>query len=150
MTPASFLAVDPGRVAGWAYWRLVNSVYTAIGAGIWIDPWEGTALYKGEALLVIEAPHAGRSKATRADLVRMGIRTGTIKALIGATMTVEVQPSQWKGSTPKEISHSCILGTLTPAERAIFDAIKGSKSTKGNALDAIGIGLWYARKVGAR
>lgn len=89
-----------------------------------------------------------------------------------ARQQVKVKPNDWKGSTPKPISHRRIWRELSPGERVCFaraygvrvDAIgakihdacarlaRTGKVTKyswdaNNWLDAVGIGLWYLRRL---
>jgi hypothetical protein len=91
---------------------------------------------------------------------------------------VEVHPSEWKGSLPKPVQHKALWDRLTDAERRVFVAVDGGSRiastiidaiergahdrwakdgasyyprgfTAHNLLDAVGIGKWYLRKIGA-
>jgi len=91
---------------------------------------------------------------------------------------VEVHPSEWKGSLPKPVQHKALWDRLTDAERANFATGDGRSNiaatiigaiergardrwakdgasyyprgfTAHNLLDAVGIGKWYLRKIGA-
>ncbi len=57
-----------------------------------------------------------------------------------------VTPFAWKGNTPKGIQASRILSALTKAEHEAVSWPK--KSLAHNVVDAIGIGLWRAGRLG--
>jgi len=58
-------------------------------------------------------------------------------------------PREWKGQVPKRIHQPRIIKALTDEERAEMDKDLApyTKSLRHNALDAVGIGLKYLRRM---
>jgi len=132
--PMWLTAIDPGATKGWA--TFTRGRLFACGLG-------GHAIPPG--LVVIERPvYRPGARVDPNDLVTLAIRVGEDKAAAErAGCTVElVEPHMWKGSVPKAIHHRRLLAALTSDERAVFDSAPGTKTQKGNTLDAVGIGLW--------
>lgn len=135
------LTVDPGAVSGWALFNKDAKLLVSCG----LDAINEAKVDVDRA--VIERPHAGEARARKKDLLTLAIRAGEWGGLIMANFGVTpeyVEPSKWKGSTPKGISQKRILARLTARERTIKElACKGVAESKcHNIVDAIGIGLW--------
>ncbi len=75
--------------------------------------------------------------------IRAGEWGGWAKAVLGVEPEY-VEPGQWKGATPKDISHARIWAALTADERALLaKAGEGvAPSKRHNIVDACGLGLW--------
>ena len=57
--------------------------------------------------------------------------------------TRRVSPRAWKGQVPKHIHHHRIAEALTASERALLDWL----NLTPDARDAVGIALWYTRRL---
>jgi hypothetical protein len=112
-------------------------------------------------------------------LIALAIAGATLAGLYAGAYgaeVIEVHPSTWKGGLPKPVQHKALWDTLTDVERATFgdaqaaitrailEAIErgardrwakdgASYYPRGfaahNLLDAVGIGKWYLRQIGA-
>lgn len=69
-----------------------------------------------------------------------GILLGKLSALRCVTQTVYVPPTSWKGSLEKSMMLNRIRNNLSPAE------LLRTKTDK-DTLDAVGIGLWYLKRI---
>jgi len=103
----------------------------------------------GVSELVIEKPKVydtRHQKGDQRDLVNLAIVVGGImeaaSPFVGSILLVE--PWQWKGQTPKEISNERTKAALTKAELEGVSLPK-AKSLHHNVWDAIGIGLYRWR-----
>lgn len=96
--------------------------------------------------LIVEYPRvyrAGKGKGNPSDLLLLTAVGGALAVLAyrqGVPHIQTVEPEQWKGQLPKEISHARILATLTSQEKC--NIVACAQSYMHNVLDAIGIGLW--------
>jgi hypothetical protein len=96
--------------------------------------------------LVIEYPqvYQGRfQKGDPNDLIDLSIIVGGIVGSFEGAQGVDlVKPAQWKGQVPKRV-------TKTRARAALSDEeyIDKLKTADHNIWDAVGIGLWYLRRV---
>jgi hypothetical protein len=154
-----FLAIDPGRNAGWASFDVAGHMiacglshppFTSIPlttvvrlpGPIWIPdaPWP---------LVVAEKPHGGRGVASKLDVVTLGRRLQMILDLLRPRKIVELAPSRWKKSLRKQTMIRRIYDEwMTPEERAVLDSIRAAKNH--NVKDAIGLGIYYAASQGLR
>lgn len=142
------VCIDPGQCSGVALFEgrdLVNCVL--------VEPGQITPGW-GADVLVIEHPTLEpgdlRAKslshvaALAKDLASVNVIEGRWIQAVSSRTTVQVSPHRWKGSVPKGIHNARVLGRLTPAELRLVPT--GAK--RHNAIDAIGIGLWYLNRGG--
>jgi len=97
-------------------------------------------------LCVIEIPQIyPHNKGDPNDLVQVALHAGRVmQAIYGAGGVVrEVRPHAWKSSAPKKVMHARIVSALSAQEQRYFDSCRFSRAVIGDALDAVGIGLWY-------
>lgn len=145
------VSIDPGNVSGWALWE--RGALVACGLG---DPRES------EKHRIHEVDHVWiewpviypRSRANPNDIKKLAGEAGRW-AGIYSVFVVEthfVEPAEWKGQTPKEKHHPRIWARLTSTEQGIVDkACRGvAPSKRHNVLDAVGIGLWVAKRMDRR
>lgn len=161
------LAIDPGlRCLGAAY--LADGVVvdaaliragnkTDRGPNQWADMADATAAWVGDrpvSTVVIEFPiiiKTGRGRFAGAkpdDILRLACIDAAVCGAVKAYQYVEYTPPQWKGTVPPDVMTERIIGWLTDDENALFDGMP--ESLKHNAIDAAGIGVFHARRVGER
>lgn len=137
----SFLAIDPGRDTGWAFFG--NIRLTSCGLGL---PWHHVP---GSDFVIIELPQvyrAAQSKGDPNDLIKVAVQVGEHKRHYeqrGAQVRL-VLPADWKGQVPKDIHHARIWSKLDAKEQEIVnEAGKGiAPSKRHNMLDAVALGLF--------
>ena len=142
-----FVSIDPGITTGWAIWNDEGLLDCGLG-----DP-RSSEKHKAEHVhdVWIESPVIyPRSKARPADITTLARGAGRWAGRYDV-LAVEahfVEPAQWKGQVPKDIAHARMWDRLQPLEKNIVErACKGlAPSTRHNVLDAVGIGLWVARR----
>lgn len=102
-------------------------------------------------LVVIERPrvntvtHGG--KADPDDLIKLAILVGALamrwkKAGFDVRM---VQPAEWKGQVPKEITMQRVMSALSQEETKAVH-LPFAQSLHHNVWDAVGIALWVANR----
>lgn len=59
-----------------------------------------------------------------------------------------IEPTKWKGSVKKDITHARIKKRLSPVELELYETqtAETAESLKHNVLDAIGIGLYVLKR----
>lgn len=137
------LAIDPGAASGWAIFNVSTKSLTACGLNN--APIDDPTIDVDRA--VIERPHTGQTKARKEDILTLAIRAGEWGGRILATKGVQaeyIEPTRWKGSTPKDISQARIWSKLGADEKEILaKSCEGvAPSKRNNVVDAVGIGLW--------
>jgi len=142
------ISIDPGAVTGWAIWGPKSQLESSgITQGVIPGLWNGVAI----SHIVIERPHSGKTQARAKDVITLAVRAGEWGGICRWLWGAEpdyVEPSTWKGSLSKERTQALVWAHLTPDERAIL-AKAGEQmapSKRHNMLDAIGIGLWAAKR----
>jgi hypothetical protein len=138
------LAIDPGETSGWAVFDAGR--LEACGIGDVPTPTPKTA---AEVEVCIERPMIyphGKSENPN-DLITLAVNAGEHGGRLrhaGCRAARYIRPFEWKGNTPKHISHQRIWAKLNDAERSLVDvAGKGmAPGKRHNMLDAIGIGLF--------
>lgn len=98
-------------------------------------------------VLVIEYPQAyRRERGSKGedpnDLIAVGCVAGAILATVRALQFHLIYPASWKGQVPKDIHNERVRKRLAPDELRTLEAIRPAGKAH-NAIDAIGIGLWY-------
>lgn len=149
------LAIDPGlRATGYAYFcngklirpglkRCKLSERAEIAA--YIARELAVEFLKPLDALVVEVPQVYQPRLMKGDpndLVSVALVAGAILQLPSIVRRV-VSPHQWKGTTPKEISHRRVLMALSAGERRLLEELDAPASLLHNVLDAIGIGQWF-------
>jgi len=141
----TLISIDPGKASGVAQFedRVLKRVFLLdnLPVSFFADT------------LVIEIPQVYPVRAWKGDpndLIEVARIAGYWEGLIAACTrvldVVHVRPHDWKGNRPKEIDNAYTLSKLTDAERAVIDGAQIPKSKLHNAIDAVGIGLWYLNR----
>lgn len=91
-------------------------------------------------------PHARGKGQDPNDLLCVA---GVVGAILGETWRDAeyiklVHPADWKGQVPKKIHNARVLQRLSAEERTRLPDLPASKLH--NAIDAIGLGLWYLKR----
>lgn len=139
------LAIDPGTDTGWALFDSCRRLqacglgYPEVGA---IDD------------LIIECPKLRPKGEKNPNSIlsvarNAGEWAGRFESRCAAPVRY-VSPTDWKGSTPKDISNARTWAKLDPKEQGIVDAaFKAAPGRDGlapskrhNVLDALGLGLF--------
>lgn len=145
------LAVDPGRVGGWA---LLASSPPALllRCGIFREIEQFPTYLVNVPVLVIEQPHGGKGAASRTDIAKLARRMQQVIDRVQAQRVVERFPNQWKGgSVDGDIMVRRILERwMRPEELAILESQRIGASVVHNCVDAIGIGIHYCATQGWR
>lgn len=131
------LAIDSGANLGWALFLPSGQLHSC---GLRTLPAELPPLKR----VIIERPHAGRTRARARDILTLAIRAGEAGGVLRYLTGVEpeyIEPQRWKGQLPKKRCNDIVESKLTAAEKRILNDIK-PKGQKHNVLDAIGIGLF--------
>lgn len=141
-----YLAIDPGIDTGWAYFRSAEELL-ACGLG---DPCE----LKGQPvrLVIIEKPVIYENRLMKGgvrssnDIVTLALQAGEYRGhfrrVVGAHVAL-VTPGSWKGQVPKDIHNARVMGSLSPANKAIVDGSLRyvAPSKRNNVIDAVALGL---------
>ena len=158
------MSVDSGTDFGWARWE--NETLLACGVvkapshtrnlEDWMRAFMATRIQittiahpigdcrLAARRLVIEAPQffdsaGGHTSARRGDLLKLTLACGIFVGACGLP-TVPVTPLEWKGQLPKRVVNNRIIEILGRTKLARLGAAS-------HAMDAIGLGLWYAGKL---
>jgi hypothetical protein len=137
------VAIDSGRDMGWALGHDQKLVACGLGLASLLQTLQGQEQEVEQ--IVIERPHTAQLRATKKDIITLAIRAGEVGGLLRYLTKKEpkyIEPSTWKGSITKDISHERTLTKLTKSERTVYNAPKVAKNKRHNVLDAIGI-LFY-------
>lgn len=106
-------------------------------------------LFPGLDMLVLEIPQIYAQQTGKDPNHLFGL-VGSLGALLGGLWVcppiTAYRPREWKGNTPKKIHQKWILGELSLEERAIVEKIKPA-TLRHNAVDAVGIGLFYLKRM---
>lgn len=148
-------AFDSGEYTGWAQgW---NGVLTGCGLTHVLGdrPMSDLPAATGGRVFVEKPVHRRRGRTVDPNkLITLGIKVGRLVEtyLVLGSPVQTVIPTDWKGSTPKEIQNGRDAAALTDAETAIVSAaMRGiAASFQNNTWDAIGIYLWAARRARER
>jgi hypothetical protein len=131
------LAIDSGKNLGWALFLPTGQLHSC---GLRTLPSELPALTR----IIIERPHAGRTRARARDILTLAIRAGEAGGVLRYLTGVEpeyIEPQRWKGQLPKKRCNAIVEAKLSEQEKRLLNNIK-PVSAKHNVLDAIGIGLF--------
>jgi hypothetical protein len=148
----NLLTIDPGKVAGWAYFD--NDTLVDCGV-LSFDPFPETIPWLDHTWfnnIIIEKPKiypVRQWKGDPNDLISVALIAGWIAGFTDVfSDDIEyVTPQAWKGNRPKEVDHRHTMSRLSTEEKEVIKETKGVlKSQKHNMIDAIGIGLWYLRR----
>ncbi len=163
MTPAFFVAIDPGLAktggSGWAYFGSGALLDAGVlrNAKAWASL--GARIRGQETLLhevlskrcdvntlvvaewMVQIYHGKGRSVPPQDLINLN-------ALTGKLGDYYVTPTEWKGKVARDLEQSRTRCTLSPVERNIVDASCGNlpKSVHKEVLSAVGIGLSVARR----
>jgi hypothetical protein len=136
------LAIDSGANLGWALFS-ENKSLVACGLKQMPDP---DTLPAPITRIVVEKPHAGKTRARAKDILTLAVRAGEVGGIwsyITGVTPEYIEPQRWKGQLPKKRCNEIVEAKLTPQEMIFLNKIKPA-SAKHNVLDAIGIGLFIA------
>lgn len=111
---------------------------------------EDTGLEGLGHIYVIELPQVYRGSLQKGDpndLVALGAVVGSILALCETDRPrVLYKPREWKGQVPKDIMVKRIISKLSDDEKARA-VLPRAKSLSHNVWDAVGIGLFYLKRL---
>ena len=152
----SYLAIDPGKDTGWAYFRSADGLISC-GCG---DPRQifgpgGAAAGVPVSSVLIEKPQvysARHSKGDPNDLITLAIQVGRYAEHFesrGARVAL-ILPHDWKGTLPKDIQHARMFAEIGDAGRSVVDACGRhvAPSKRHNMLDAVCLGrVAFRRKL---
>jgi hypothetical protein len=139
------LAVDPGRITGFAIFRS-DGLLLRLGVA---RPKEILPNLIKYDRLVIERPHGGQGKASRKNLVTLARRMQSVIDSVSADAVEEVEPMRWKGQTDGDMMTARIRDRwMSDLDRAILAGARIPQSYAHNAIDAYGLGRWYFAKEG--
>jgi len=137
------LAIDPGTDTGWA---LFTSERRLLACGLG-EPTEVESLDE----ILIECPKLRPRGEKNPNAILLVARSAGEWGgrYWGRGLVTYLLPNDWKGNTPKTISHARIWSKLDAKEQGIVDAaFKAAPGRNGlapskrhNVLDALGIGL---------
>ena len=128
------LAIDPGRVSGWALYG--DRILLALGVSDGDRPETFPQVLPDQ--VVVERPESRGSRGAPADdLIALALRAGLFAGWYRAPITW-ARVSSWKGSLSKTIVHMRAVERLTAPERNTLAAARPGPDT----LDAVAIGLW--------
>jgi hypothetical protein len=104
---------------------------------------------------IIEIPQyrgAGQ-KAPVDDIIKLAYRAGHAAGVLGVKLGVTFEtctPSEWKGSVPKKIHNARVIAALSEESLRVYRACTDdiAPSLRNNVTDAIGLGLWHAKREG--
>jgi len=150
----TLISIDPGKASGVAQFR--DGVLCA--CDIYEIAKNEICLFSLD-VLVIEIPQVYPVRAWKGDpndLIEVARIAGVWEGLFTSHNyrhmptsiidVVHVRPHEWKGNRPKDVDNAYTLSKLTDAERAVIDKAQIPKSKLHNAIDAVGIGLWYLNR----
>ncbi len=137
------LAIDPGTDSGWAIFGDTGRLQ-ACGLGMVSEDVEPCKVY-------IECPKLrprGEKNPNAVLAVARNAGEWGGRCLSLGCEVVYITPNDWKGSTPKNISHARVWAALSEPEKSVVDkALRGmAPGKRHNVLDAIGIGLWGVKR----
>ena len=143
------VAVDPGTTCtGVAVFQneILISCYLPRGK-TWIDTFRALPTLRPDVLVVEDPRIYPVSKARPNDILKLARSVGAVVAKIDAPETRLVTPATWKKSVPKRIHQKRILKALNEQEKAVLDNCDCPKSLLHNTVDAVGIGLWFLKRL---
>lgn len=135
------LTVDSGANLGWALFNPLNAQLFDCGLKdlLTILPQYQRIIQR----IVVERPHAGKTRARARDILTLAIRAGEAGGVLRYVTGVEpeyIEPQRWKGQLPKKRCNEIVEAKLFIQEKSLLNKIK-PLSAKHNVLDAVGIGL---------
>jgi hypothetical protein len=139
------LACDPG-VAGCGL-ALFDENSGKLTLGMWVSTEKlprTKALLQGVKTLALERQYLPRTHPRPMDIVELAFAAGRVAGIWSDCKLVELPPSTWKGSVPKEI----MLGRIR--SRLDGDEIRLTVGLNQHVIDAIGIGLFALGRLKGR
>lgn len=114
---------------------------------------EGAAMLGTIDLVIVERPKiydAAHQKGDQRDIADLLIVAGGLLLAAGrvAKAVMPIEPAQWKGQTPTEIIEHRLEKHLSAEERGRIEWPTARKTLAHNVVDAIGIGMWHAGRIG--
>lgn len=101
--------------------------------------------------VIIEYPEQyAYSPAPRSSVQGLAYTAGALTYMFSQSFGASVQlvlPKEWKGQVPKEIFLKRIEKRLDEQEKSVLDSKSLPLSKKHNVIDAIGIGLYYLKRL---
>lgn len=165
------LSIDPSLTStGWAVFcdgLLVDCgnirTKTSLGLGVRILQISHDLRLRECDDLVIEVPQIydrTKSKGDPNKLTPLWAIAGAVLQKYGMAHASLIRPATWKGQVPKKVMFGRIIKRLTPYELAYYNTlafkrarhpgtldVPGEKSGAGDALDAIGLGLYFLERL---
>lgn len=153
-------AIKPGQPHQVQYARLAAQTATTDILSARVDRMVATVRGVAHSVL-IDPPHAviielprihvvtRGGKADPADIIRLAVLVGALCqhwTQVGSIVRL-IEPADWKGQTPKDVTEKRCRAILTESEFRVID-LPGAKTKQHNVWDAIGIGLWSIGRYG--
>ena len=114
----------------------------------------GDVLYAAPHAVLIELPRihvvTRGGKADPADIIRLATLVGALAqywTMQGSVVRL-IEPADWKGQTPKDVTTRRGKAALVPEEQLRVDMPRQA-SKQHNVWDAVGIALWSVGRYGA-
>lgn len=102
------------------------------------------AFFRFPARVLVEIPRVyPRSKVRPNDLIDLAFAAGKAVGAFDCPVQI-VCPAEWKGQLSGKETIRRVESALTPTERA---RIRRTGAQDHNILDAVGIGLWYFKRL---
>lgn len=143
------IAIDPGNDTGWA--MLINGM--VVWCGVTKPERLSSHFIPRGGKMIIECPqiYPHERDVDPNDLIKLAIKVGRATEMYENYMGLTVYqtfPRQWKKQVPKDVHKKRIEDSLTEKERAVvIDCLNGvSPSIRHNGWDAVGLGVWFAKK----
>ncbi len=142
-------SVDPG-VSYYARARWEESHLVSVS----LEPIKSTGdlpyeelLRGGLQLVVMELPREhGSSQAQANDILDLAFAAGLVCGRYYSHVTYT--PGTWKGQVPKAVHHPKIMASLTQDEKKLLAGL--TKTSLKHIMDAVGLGLYHLKRIGAR
>jgi hypothetical protein len=113
----------------------------------------GHVLHTQPHAVVIEIPRINvvtrGGKADPADIIRLAVLVGALAQFwtMQGSIVRLIEPAQWKGQTPKDVTLRRCQAALQPDELARVE-LPSAQSKQHNVWDAVGIALWSVGRYG--
>ena len=142
------LTIDPGtKEMGWALWEDNELSMCGLARGKnWLETVQALPKFTVERLTIEDQQIYRRSPINAHSLLAVARVVGATVAYYQFPKFVLVPPATWKGQLPKDVCNRRTLSKLTESELHQVEVAPCPVSLKHNLLDAVGIGLWAARR----
>ncbi len=143
----TILAIDPGTDTGWAVFE--NGVLQSCGL---TKPRDLPIAHTLKTItVVVENPQIYPEEREDPNrILALARKVGWVECYYQDHKVELFMPKTWKKQVPKKIHNRRTEESLTPLELEILRAVRCLPEKINNVLDAIGLGIWYTKKIGER